>query len=64
MSKTRAAFLHSVKEGVSKELFSVVGLIVYLPELCESELSSPHFSLATKTVGTDQLEPAQRNDKS
>jgi len=28
-----------------------------LPELCESELGSPDFPLAAKTVSTDQLEP-------
>ena len=32
-------------------------LTVYLPEFCKSELSSPHFPLATKTVSADQLEP-------
>ena len=29
----------------------------YLPELGESELGSPDFTLAAETVGTDQLEP-------
>ena len=28
-----------------------------LPELGENELSSPHFSLASETVGADELEP-------
>ena len=31
--------------------------VVYLPELCESELSSPHLPLAAKTVSADKLEP-------
>ncbi len=28
-----------------------------LPELSEDELSSPHFTLAAKTVNADELEP-------
>lgn len=31
----------------------------YLPELSESELGSPDFTLAAETVGADQLEPKQ-----
>ena len=53
---------HSTDEGLTFKESSGIGLVhseqdaSCLSELGESELSSPHFSLATKTVGTDQLE--------
>ncbi len=35
----------------------LVGGVSDLPELSEDELSSPHFTLAAKTVNADELEP-------
>lgn len=35
----------------------------YLPEFRKSELSSPHFSFATETVGTDQLQPINNKNQ-
>ena len=35
-------------------------MMICLPELGESELSSPHFTLAAKTVSADQLQPIHK----